>query len=435
MAVSARISGFLGDALPAELTSALARAEKHREDATAHDEVTAQPTVSTSPVADVLSPAHMYALFGSAATPGCVSRGWSDVVGVPCASGGDGRQLGVGFAVADGLLGAAAVAGCREEVQAMREAGMLSPAGMGKADSAWNEGDYRGDMTMWLSSLLPDDVAVSDASSAALASDEPRPPTPPRSRVPPSLQRMVQLLVRLQQQLRAQAPHLRLDGRMSLQLACYVSVAQPMPCCLWLPACAALPHAAWSCPCAQPGGGARYVRHLDAFKADGGGSTRRMTAIYYVNPAWREEDGGHLRLYLGRPDAASSSRCVDSSSSVAGDRYWDVAPLGDRLLVFHSEHVEHEVLPSFAHRYAITMWMYGAAQPTAAVGRAPRLRGFRVFVSVVSYRDSECQHTLRSLFDNAAEPDAIVVGLCLQVDREEDRACFQAPACRPRQVR
>jgi SM-20-related protein len=86
-----------------------------------------------------------------------------------------------------------------------------------------------------------------------------------------------------------------------------------------------------------PGDGARYARHLDAFP---GGPNRRVTAIYYMNPGWRPEHGGALRLH---GDAAPV----------------DIAPLLDRLVVFLSARLEHEVLPAAAPRLAVTAWYYG----------------------------------------------------------------------------
>jgi SM-20-related protein len=70
-----------------------------------------------------------------------------------------------------------------------------------------------------------------------------------------------------------------------------------------------------------------------------------VTAIYYANPAWRPADGGALRLY--------ADPSVDSGAAVEPV---DVAPILDRLLVFLSERVEHEVLPTQAPRRAITAW-------------------------------------------------------------------------------
>jgi SM-20-related protein len=88
-----------------------------------------------------------------------------------------------------------------------------------------------------------------------------------------------------------------------------------------------------------PGGGARYVRHRDVFR-EAVGPQRRVTAIVYLNPGWDESAGGVLRLHL--PDGAL-----------------DVAPLLDRLVVFRSETVEHEVLPTYAPRWAATAWYRG----------------------------------------------------------------------------
>jgi SM-20-related protein len=87
-----------------------------------------------------------------------------------------------------------------------------------------------------------------------------------------------------------------------------------------------------------PGSGAAYRRHRDAFPAPPGAPpNRRVTAIYYANPGWRPADGGALRLHVG-------------TGSV------DVPPLLDRLIVFLSERVEHEVLPTRAARRAVTAW-------------------------------------------------------------------------------
>ena len=50
-------------------------------------------------------------------------------------------------------------------------------------------------------------------------------------------------------------------------------------------------------------------------------------------------DGGCLRMYVGGETK-------------------DVEPLGDRLLLFWSAHVDHEVLVSHNSRFAVTMWFY-----------------------------------------------------------------------------
>lgn len=87
-----------------------------------------------------------------------------------------------------------------------------------------------------------------------------------------------------------------------------------------------------------PGDGAAYGRHRDAFPTPPGGRpNRRVTAIYYANPGWRPYDGGALRLHADPGPV-------------------DVAPVLDRLLLFLSERVEHEVLPARVPRRAVTAW-------------------------------------------------------------------------------
>jgi len=87
-----------------------------------------------------------------------------------------------------------------------------------------------------------------------------------------------------------------------------------------------------------PPTGAHYVRHRDALT---GPESRRVTAIWYANPEWHPAHGGQLRLY------PTSGPTVD------------VEPALDHLAVFLSEKVEHEVLPAWADRYAVTAWYYG----------------------------------------------------------------------------
>jgi hypothetical protein len=59
----------------------------------------------------------------------------------------------------------------------------------------------------------------------------------------------------------------------------------------------------------------------------------------------------------------------------------------------------------------------------------------RIFVSIASYRDPECQHTVRDLFEKAAHSERISVGICAQLDPELDRDCTLMPPPRSDQVR
>ena len=55
-----------------------------------------------------------------------------------------------------------------------------------------------------------------------------------------------------------------------------------------------------------------------------------------------------------------------------------------------------------------------------------------IFVSVASYRDPEAPHTLRSLFESAAVPSRVVVGVCFQcAEDSEDGECTDLSGLRP----
>lgn len=87
-----------------------------------------------------------------------------------------------------------------------------------------------------------------------------------------------------------------------------------------------------------PGNGARYVRHIDYTPLSF--YKREVTALLYLNPGWVPEHGGSVRVFTGK------------------DEYTDVEPKLDRLLVFRSRDIAHEVLPAHAPRYALTIWYH-----------------------------------------------------------------------------
>lgn len=84
--------------------------------------------------------------------------------------------------------------------------------------------------------------------------------------------------------------------------------------------------------------GAGYAPHVDAFRGD---PSRIVTAIWYLNADWQPGHGGQLRAHL--PDGLR-----------------DIEPVADRLVIFLSEAVRHEVLPAHAPRMALTAWYRGA---------------------------------------------------------------------------
>ena len=53
-----------------------------------------------------------------------------------------------------------------------------------------------------------------------------------------------------------------------------------------------------------------------------------------------DKHGGCLRIYVGN------------------NKYRDVEPFGGRMIVFNSQWLPHQVLPSYFNRYAVTLWLY-----------------------------------------------------------------------------
>jgi SM-20-related protein len=183
-----------------------------------------------------------------------------------------------GWFFRDGVLGPLASMAVHDAVEALNASGNLRPAGLGRGAGHRVDAAVRGDAIAW---IAPNEV-------------------------PPPLAPLWVVFLALRDALN-RGVYLGLD-RVEVQAARY------------------------------PGGGTAYARHRDAFPvAPGERPNRRVTAIYYANPAWRPEDGGALRLYL---DAGPS----------------DVAPVLDRLLVFLSDRIEHEVLPARVPRRAVTAW-------------------------------------------------------------------------------
>ncbi len=69
------------------------------------------------------------------------------------------------------------------------------------------------------------------------------------------------------------------------------------------------------------------------------------------------------------------------------------------------------------------------AQPTADWGKG------RIFVSIASFRDPECQLTVKDMFEKAERPERIHLGLVSQFDPKFDRDLFEVQPSHPGQIR
>jgi SM-20-related protein len=193
------------------------------------------------------------------------------------------NSAGPGAIVRDRLLGRDTAAAASAAARHLRSEGHLRPAGMGAGATQWQDDSSRGDHILWLTG------GIAGQPDGAW----------------PGLEAALRKLTALGAELRANCPALQLSARASVQLAWY------------------------------PGDGAGYVRHLDAGSSSSSGGVRRVTALYYLNPDWCERDGGWLRLFL--------TGCSTISCRRDGANVWDIEPLLDRLVLFRSDLVEHQV--------------------------------------------------------------------------------------------
>ena len=83
--------------------------------------------------------------------------------------------------------------------------------------------------------------------------------------------------------------------------------------------------------------GAGYKRHFDSFR---GAANRVISLVAYLNHDWQPEDEGELVLYN------KAGECVVET----------IAPHAGRLVLFLSEEIPHEVMPSRRDRFSIAGW-------------------------------------------------------------------------------
>jgi hypothetical protein len=196
---------------------------------------------------------------------------------------------------------------------------------------------------------------------------------------------------------------------------------------------------------------------------EGGGMQRLLTFVYYLTPIdWDAKlDGGALRMYN---PSSLSSLAPHTIVKKENDEYFDITPHSGRLVVFRSDIIEHEVMPSNRReRIAITVWLYGQRRPkevvhddhlwkedkeeedairsrdevvlppilntvlppplplipeesTAQKQQQQLIKESTIFVAIPSYRDVETFPTIKSLFETAAFPERIYIGVVFQVD-------------------
>ena len=111
------------------------------------------------------------------------------------------------------------------------------------------------------------------------------------------------------------------------------------------------------------GGGTAYKRHIDSSME----GNLKLTFIFYFNESFTEKDGGCLRIHK------------DSG-------HVDIPPELGTLVIFRSDKLVHEVLPTYSQRFALTIWYMEVPKrkmlaqdetmemaQTSSVGQAPKI--------------------------------------------------------------
>jgi SM-20-related protein len=83
--------------------------------------------------------------------------------------------------------------------------------------------------------------------------------------------------------------------------------------------------------------GGFYKKHLDSFR---GNANRMVTTVLYLNPNWQAGLGGELVIYN-----------EESTETLA-----TISPEMGKLVIFMSEQIPHEVLPTKNARVSVTGW-------------------------------------------------------------------------------
>lgn len=120
-------------------------------------------------------------------------------------------------------------------------------------------------------------------------------------------------------------------------------------------------------------GGSVYPLHIDNPQGLSAGDTRRLTCILYMNPDYQDGvDGGELRIFCGRGDSSATiiTNNDDDDTGIVGatnnNDVVDITPDGGRMVLFWSDEIPHEVLPTAPNanksdevfdRYALTVWI------------------------------------------------------------------------------
>lgn len=105
--------------------------------------------------------------------------------------------------------------------------------------------------------------------------------------------------------------------------------------------------------------GSTYKRHLDKFTS----SLSEMGLLGWLRASDYRHQSVTCILYLNDQDWTSGKklRCFDYQQEGKSSNSIDINPTGGTLVIFDSEKIDHEVLPSSNGRHALTIWTNGTS--------------------------------------------------------------------------
>jgi hypothetical protein len=145
--------------------------------------------------------------------------------------------------------------------------------------------------------------------------------------------------------------------------------------------------------------GGYYRRHCDAVP-NSASTLRKYSLLLYLNPpTWDPiTNAGQLRLHFDGQEDDNDDNFPPGGNVGKEPNYIDIDPIGGTLVLFKSELIPHEVLNTYAERYAIVGWYNrhvsitdignlggGSGISVSGEGNVVRLAALLVALTLVTY--------------------------------------------------
>ena len=141
--------------------------------------------------------------------------------------------------------------------------------------------------------------------------------------------------------------------------------------------------------------GGRFQKHVDNTAKDG----RKLTLLVYLNPEeWKKENGGCLRIHKSL--ISEEDENMKGAKEKLEKEIIDILPEGGRVAMFLSDSIEHEVMPAYAPRYALTLWYYDMNERHEALKQASKLAQDSGVGNMEDIMNVEAQEKSRDFIDN-----------------------------------